>query len=179
MTSEIFEIFDAENQLSGTAPRQTVHREGLYHRAVHILLFTSKGELLVQKRAPDKDVCPNRWDLSVAEHHKPGETGLAAARRGLEEELGVSPSGMPELSLWREARLERFEAPQLKILDQEFVETYIGTYDGPVHPDGVEVTATALWTREEALARLEQEPATLTPWFQRELGYLNQKKTAW
>jgi len=178
MGEEVFEIFDADNVLRGRSPRSEVHRDGLYHRAVHVLLFNSKQELLVQKRAPDKDVCPDRWDLSAAEHHQPGETGSEAAARGLREELGITPSQLPQLSLWRPSRLQHFEAPELNISDREFVETFVGTYDGIVEPDGIEVVDIGFWPREMALDILLHETALLTPWFEAELHHLK-KKAAW
>jgi len=178
MGEEIFEIFNAENVLAGHSPRSIVHRDGLYHRAVHVLLFNSKRELLVQKRASNKDVCPGRWDLSAAEHHKPGETGAEAAARGLREELGIAPSQLPPLSLWRPSRLQHFEAPELKISDREFVETFRGTYDGIVEPDGVEVMKVGFWSQQRAQDALLQETTLLTPWFEAELRHL-ERKTAW
>ena len=53
--------------------RSIVHRTGLYHRSVNVLLRKDQS-LLIQKRTSWKDVCPDMWDLSVAEHLQVGET---------------------------------------------------------------------------------------------------------
>lgn len=66
-------------------------RDGDWHKAVHVwLLVESTKELLVQRRARDKDSWPGRWDISSAGHVEAGQTCIEAARRELEEELGVS-----------------------------------------------------------------------------------------
>lgn len=70
--------------------RDTAHSLGLWHRVVHVLLYNSEGELMLQMRAPKISIYPNRWDCSCSEHLKPGESWETAARRGLEEELGIT-----------------------------------------------------------------------------------------
>lgn len=63
---EIFEIFDATNDVClGQMPRKEVHRTGKYHRAVNVVLLNGEGDILVQKRADSKVICPSRWDISV------------------------------------------------------------------------------------------------------------------
>lgn len=72
-------------------PRSQVHRDGDYHRAVHVWIYVeSSGELLLQKRADIKDSWPGLWDISSAGHISAGDTSLISARRELEEELGVT-----------------------------------------------------------------------------------------
>lgn len=82
---EQFDIFDETGAPLGVAPRARAHREGLWHRAANVFLFYSNGHLLIQRRQWDKDVWPGAWDLSVAEHLKPGETFKEAALRGFAE----------------------------------------------------------------------------------------------
>ena len=179
MTTEIFEIFDDQNHLLGKAPRAEVHARGLFHRSVHILLFNGRGELLMQRRAEDKDICPTCWDLSAAEHLKPGETTLEGALRGLQEELGINQQNAPALDLWRPYRLETYCSEELGVIDNEFVETYLGKFDGELVMDTVELSALEYWS----LARVEKAIAdfseTFTPWFLNEMDYyFRQKKTA-
>jgi isopentenyl-diphosphate delta-isomerase len=88
MSDEFFDTFDAGGNPTGIAPRLRVHREGLWHCAANVFLFRSDGRLIVQQRNQGKDVCPGAWDLSVAEHLKPGETYEQGARRGCEKNWG-------------------------------------------------------------------------------------------
>ncbi|KAG5537376.1 hypothetical protein RHGRI_024721 [Rhododendron griersonianum] len=67
-----------------------VHRDGDYHRAVHVWIFSeSTQELLLQRRADCKDSWPRLWDISSAGHISAGDSSLISARRELHEELGV------------------------------------------------------------------------------------------
>jgi isopentenyldiphosphate isomerase len=86
---EILEVFDHQNRLIGQAARGTIHRLGLRHRAVHIFVFNSVGELYLQLRREHKDQDPRHWDTSAAGHVSPGESYAAAAARELAEELGL------------------------------------------------------------------------------------------
>ncbi|RDX92899.1 Nudix hydrolase 3 [Mucuna pruriens] len=72
-------------------PRGDVHRDGDYHRAVHVWIFAeSTQELLLQRRASCKDSWPDLWDISSAGHISAGDSSLTTARRELEEELGIT-----------------------------------------------------------------------------------------
>ncbi|XP_012067457.2 nudix hydrolase 3, partial [Jatropha curcas] len=69
----------------GNVCRSQIHRDGDYHRAVHVWIFAeSTQQLLLQKR-----VDCGLWDISSAGHVSAGEPSLKAARRELHEELGI------------------------------------------------------------------------------------------
>ena len=70
-------------------PRGEVHRDGDWHRSVHVWIAGGGGQLLCQLRAPDKDTQPGRWDVSCAGHITAGDESLETAARELEEELGL------------------------------------------------------------------------------------------
>ncbi|KAG5537378.1 hypothetical protein RHGRI_024721 [Rhododendron griersonianum] len=58
-----------------------VHRDGDYHRAVHVWIFSeSTQELLLQRRADCKDSWPRLWDISSAGHISAGDSSLISAR---------------------------------------------------------------------------------------------------
>ena len=87
----MLEIVDENGAVIGIAPRSRIHGDpSLVHRVVHVLVFSSKGELLLQKRSMNKDVAPGKWDTSVGGHVDPGEEMPDAASRELFEELGIS-----------------------------------------------------------------------------------------
>lgn len=61
--------------------RSLVHRDGDYHRAVHVWIYSeSTQELLLQKRADCKASWPGKWDISSAGHISSGESSLLTAR---------------------------------------------------------------------------------------------------
>src|SRR4051812_43778026 len=96
MTEEIFDIVDEHDVVIGQRPRGEVHRTGLRHRAVHVLVFNSRGEVFLQKRSMLKDCFPGAWDSSASGHLQPGETYDDCAMREVEEELGFRLPTVPE-----------------------------------------------------------------------------------
>ncbi|XP_074332734.1 nudix hydrolase 3-like [Apium graveolens] len=88
---EHFDVLDKLGHKTGlTKPRGAVHRDGDYHRAVHVWIYAeSTQELLLQRRADCKDSWPGLWDISSAGHVSAGDSFLVTARRELHEELGV------------------------------------------------------------------------------------------
>jgi len=86
---EMFDVVDESDRVVGQERRDIVHRDGLLHRAVHLFVFNPAGELFLQKRSRLKDVHPGAWDSSAAGHLDTGEDYETAARRELEEELGI------------------------------------------------------------------------------------------
>lgn len=79
-------------KLNQTMERSKFQPKNTYRLAVHICLFNSKGEMLVQQRQPFKKVWSNMWDVSVGGSVFAGETSDVAARRELFEELGIDIS---------------------------------------------------------------------------------------
>ena len=75
--------------------RGLVHRDGDWHRSVHVWLAqTTDGDrgkkVLLQRRSPFKDTHPNLLDVSCAGHVDAGSDTVETATRELQEELGGS-----------------------------------------------------------------------------------------
>lgn len=99
VSQELLDVVDINDQVIGVKARGEIHALGLMHRAVHILVFNSNGELFIQKRSMNKDECPGQWDSSAAGHVDSGETYLDCAIRELEEELGILFDSGPDSPL--------------------------------------------------------------------------------
>ena len=56
---------------------------------VHICVFNSCGEMLIQQRQLTKDRYPGCWDVSAGGFVKSGESSADAVMRELSEELGI------------------------------------------------------------------------------------------
>lgn len=163
---EEFDVFDERGVLVGRKPRSEVHRLGLWHKAVNVLLFASDGRLYLQRRAASKDVWPNAWDVSVGEHLQPGELPIDGAYRGLMEELGVSGVILAPLGEQTRAQVEIVEHG---IRDRELQQSFIGTYDGPIHADASEVTEVKLIDRDTLVRDVSRTPQSYTPWLRERL----------
>ena len=88
MSAERWDLYDAQGRRTGrTMLRGEEVPAGLYHLAVHIWPRNSRGEFLVQRRAPGVQWKPNLWAVTGGSAIA-GEDAQAAARRELREEIG-------------------------------------------------------------------------------------------
>ena len=88
--AEYFDILDENGNKTGERKlRSEVHRDGDWHRAVHIWIINQNGEVLLQRRSPNKDSNPNMLDISCAGHLSAGDESLEGALRELKEELNL------------------------------------------------------------------------------------------
>ena len=87
---EYFDILDENGNKTGiTKLRNEVHRDGDWHKAVHIWIINDKKEILLQRRCATKDSNPNMLDISCAGHLTSGDNSLDGAIRELKEELNL------------------------------------------------------------------------------------------
>lgn len=131
MSEEIFDVVNEHDEVIDQRPRSEVHRLGLRHRAVHVLVFNAEGKVFLQKRSASKDTHPQTWDSSTSGHVDSGEDYDRSAMRELEEEIGLTVEQPP-------TRLFKIDA--CKETDQEFVWVYRTESEGPfqLHPDEIE-----------------------------------------
>jgi len=168
--TEYFEICDEHGRVAGTrVERASVHRRGLWHRAVHVWVFHPDGRVYIQRRAPGKDVCPDRLDVSVGEHLQPGEDYEAAAHRGLAEELGIRGAGLVALGGERRILDRR---PAAGVDDREIQRLFRVIHGGPVHPARGEIAALDLWWPRALRAAVARAPDDFTPGLRADLDAL-------
>jgi isopentenyldiphosphate isomerase len=169
MQDELFATFDADGNAGELVPRSRVHREGLWHRAANVFLFRSDGRLIVQRRQRTKDVCPNAWDLTMAEHLQPGETYSQAAVRGLREELGIEHVALEALGGVQSVRLE---IPEQGVKDYELQQSFWAIFDGELRPDPGEVAEVAAVHLDDLRGELAARPQDFTPWLRASVAKL-------
>jgi isopentenyldiphosphate isomerase len=153
VSQELLDVVDAEDRVIDVRTRGEVHRLGLMHRSVHILLFNSVGELFIQKRSMNKDNDPGLWDSSAAGHVDSGEEYLDCARRELGEELGVHAA----LSLD-----PLFRLPPSDINGMEHCTVYRGEYDGSLTLQEEEIEEGAWISVDEMERRVLERDPTMT-----------------
>jgi len=131
MADEIFDVVNERDEVIGRRTRAEVHRDGLMHRAVHVLVFNSRGQVFLQKRSMTKDRQPGLWDSSASGHLDSGESYDACAVREVREEIGLELAGPPQ-------RLFKLTASEQT--DQEHVWVYRSNAEGPftLHPEEIE-----------------------------------------
>jgi isopentenyldiphosphate isomerase len=149
MSEEIFDVVNERDEVIDRKPRSEVHARGLWHRAVHVLVFNARGEIFLQKRSMLKDRQPGVWDSSASGHVDSGENYDATAIRELREELGLKiKSPLQKL----------FKIDACAETDNEFVWIYRCENEGPfiLHPDEIE---TGAWFAMEKVSQwISQSP---------------------
>lgn len=153
-TEEWFDVVNEHDQVIERRPRSEVHRLRLRHRAVHIFVRRSDGQLLIHQRTETKEEFPGVWTSSASGHVSAGESYAESAARELTEELGIS---VPL------HRCYGFEAcPETSM---EFTELFECQWDGEINPDPAEIQDTR-WVDLETLASdVDRQPECFSPAF--------------
>lgn len=129
-SEELFDVVDSEDRVLRAEARSVVHRDGLLHRAVHIFVFNTSGQLYLQRRSMTKDSAPGKWVSSCSGHVDSGEDYDTAAVRELGEEIGLhEPVDMERV----------FKEDACAPTGNEFVWVYRCSSEGPFRLDPEEV----------------------------------------
>src|SRR5260221_2953747 len=149
MSEEIFDVVNEHDEVIGQQSRSEVHRIGLLHRAVHVLVFNSRGEVFLQKRSMKKDRQPGLWDSSAAGHLDRGEDYEACAVRELREEIGLTlPQPLRRL----------FKIDACEETDQEFVWVYRCESEGPFDLNAQEIESGDWFAPETVTRSMSERP---------------------
>lgn len=89
MKEEKVVLVDENDNEIGTMPKMEAHQKALLHRAISVFIFNSKGKWLLQRRALHKYHSSGLWSNAACTHPRPRESYLEAAKRRLEEEMGM------------------------------------------------------------------------------------------
>ena len=164
--NELFDIVRVDGRPTGqTKPRAAVHRDGDWHRAVHVWVAGHDEQdmpfLMFQLRSLAKDTHPGRLDATVGGHYRAGE-GLEQALREIEEEIGISPDPAALRLLGVRVCASELEAG---ILDRELQDVFMLTDNRPLtsyRPHPAEVAAVVRFRLAELLPVLAGEVDTIT-----------------
>ncbi len=85
---ERLDVLDRFGNLTGKSEtKRDIKKGGIWHHTVHVWMLNNENQLLLQRRAVDKSLYPNLWDISVGGHIRSGETKERAAIREISEEI--------------------------------------------------------------------------------------------
>lgn len=157
---EPFDLCDRDGNLLGQVkPRGAVHRDGDWHRALHLWVVIARRAqpvVVFQRRSLAKDTHPGLVDVSVAGHLRAGES-VEEALRESEEEIGLGVALADAFDIGA----RRVEKPVPAGVDRE-VQTVLGTVTDAMfsrlrpHPDEVAALYAAPLADALALARGER-----------------------
>jgi isopentenyl-diphosphate Delta-isomerase len=170
---ELVVLLDADGQPAGTMPKAEVHgADTPLHLAFSVYLFDAAGSFLATRRALGKRTWPGVWTNSCCGHPAPGEDPATAARRRLDQELGLRPA---RLELVLPSFAYRAVAAD-GMVENEVCPVYFAHLDGvsepPPEPDPQEVAEWCWvpWASFRTLAATA--PWALSPWSVEQVGQL-------
>lgn len=159
---EYIDIVDEQGNPTGEiVERSIAHSQGIRHRTAHIWIVrkvNDRYQVLMQKRAMNKEPFPGMFDTSSAGHIQAGDEPLESALRELHEELGISaqPRELEFAGFFRGAYEKEFHGKIFR--DNEIAFVYI--YSQPV---------------DETELILQKEEVETVKWFDLEEAYIKSK----
>ena len=152
-------LVDEDNNPVGTGEKMDVHRRGLLHRAFSIMVYNSKREVLLQKRADSKYHCPGLWSNACCSHPRPGEYLMLAAKRRLKEEMGI-------LVPLKEMGVEFIYRVKIgKLTEYEYDHVLYGQFDTDPKPAAAEASDWKWMSFADLRNSMKGNPEAYTPWF--------------
>lgn len=152
-------LVDQDNNPVGSGEKMDVHRRGILHRAFSVLVYNSKKEMLLHRRAASKYHCPGLWSNACCSHPAPGNHLLAAGRRRLKEEMGI------DIPL-KEAGVEFiYRARVGDLIEYEYDHLLYGSFDGSPIINPEEADDWKWMTFGDLRDDMKTNPETYTPWF--------------
>lgn len=170
MADELIDICDEANKLTEVQKmKNEAHKTGLWHRAAHIWIYNSKGEILLQLRAKEKPLYPDMWDISVAGHVSAGEEPITSGLREIKEEIGLDVK-KKDLQFFK---IKKVSAIYKDIKNNEFCYIYFLRFDGDIKKlrlQDEEVQEIRFVPIDKIEERLKTKPERYTPhddyWFE-------------
>ena len=153
-------LVDEADKETGLAPKLQAHIEGLRHRAISVLIFNSKGEMLLQQRHAGKYHSGGLWTNACCSHPRAGEETESAAHRRLQDEMGFDVPVAPMF-------IAHYRAAVGVLIEDEVVHVFGGHFDGTPQPEPSEVDAYRWITLEDLVRDMKARPDVYTVWFRK------------
>ena len=151
-------VNESDEQI-GTMEKMEAHLKGVLHRAFSIFIFNSKGEMLLQQRAPGKYHNGGLWTNACCSHPLPDELILSAAKRRLLEEMGFTTNLSPAFNFTYKATFNN------GLTEYEYDHVFTGLYDGDINANASEVSDYCYKAVDDIEASLLTHPQKYTEWF--------------
>lgn len=152
-------LVNPQDEVLGLMEKMQAHENALLHRAFSVFLFNDKGEMLLQQRAAGKYHSPLQWTNACCSHPRENETYLDAAKRRLQEELGISAELTERFHFLYKADVGQ------GLWEHELDYVFTGEYNGDFTLNPEEVADIKYISIDELKREIEESPERYTEWF--------------
>lgn len=152
-------LVNDHDEETGVMEKMEAHRTGSLHRAFSVLLFNSRGEMLLQKRAQTKYHSSGLWTNTCCSHPRPGESLEEAARRKLRQEMGIEANPRFAFKFQYKAPLDN------QLIEYEIDHVFIGQFDGEPVLNEHEAEDWKFVDLHSLKQQIHTDPQQFTPWF--------------
>lgn len=177
MAEAIIKVSEHDEPLGSISKIEAHQGAGAYHRAFSVLLFNTKGEMLLQQRSGEKVTFPNVWANACCSHPLYSQEELdeenamgvkRAALRKLEQELGIDPSTVSTDDMTFMTKMRYAARMNQEWIEREVDHILVMCADVEIDANPNEV-ADVRWVSQEALEAMliEERPPeqAVAPWF--------------
>lgn len=153
-------LVDEQNEVLGYMGKLEAHKKGLLHRAISVIVFNDKGEMLVQQRALTKYHWAGIWSNTCCSHPRKNETFQAAAERRLQEELGIA-TPLTEVFQFIYKAYDEVSG----LTEWEYDTVFTGEFNSSFEFNADEVHAVKWMPVNELLLDIKSNPEQYSFWF--------------
>lgn len=153
-------LVDEQGNELGLMGKTEAHEKGILHKAISVIIFNSKGEMLIQQRAFTKYHWAGIWSNTCCSHPRAGESFPAAAQRRLKEELGIDTPLKQEFFFVYKAKDEKSG-----LTEHEYDWVFTGTFDDTFEYNKDEINAIKWLSKEELEKDMAANPDQYSFWF--------------
>ncbi len=157
--SSLIALVDEQDNITGFSDKTEVHQKGLLHRAFSIIIFNSKGEMLLQQRALSKYHSAGLWTNACCSHLTTDTEMDIIIHDRLINEMGF------------DCHLEQIFKFQYHVnfdnglTENEIDWVYRGIFEGTPNPNPDEVQSYRWINMVELVKEINHSPEKFTYWF--------------
>ena len=155
-------VDSSDNEIGFLSKSECHTGTGQLHRAFSVFIFNSSGEVLIQKRSPQKELWGLHWSNSCCSHPRQNENIESAVNRRLAEELMIQ---CPIHFLYKFTYQENFGNVGS---EHELCYVYVGLFDGEIKADPNEVAEYKFLSPQKLNREIKTSSENFTPWMQME-----------
>lgn len=152
-------LVDKDDNPIGTMEKMEAHRKGELHRAFSVLVFNSKGEMLLQKRAKSKYHSGGLWTNACCSHPQPNEEMTETIKRRVKEEIGIDVEPTFSYKFVYKTPLDK------NLIEHELDHVFVAGFDGEPALNKEEAEdwkyVSLSWLKED----VKKNPSHYTYWF--------------